>query len=118
MNTVIQDDFSNFVNDCELFNSGIILYDSKGGSLVFEGKGVYDKKPLLVENEKGQVFYQGHKSILTLAMPDLMFLTSYVSLKGYYVSITDNVETKNYNIINSEYNSNSNAIYLELKEDV
>ena len=118
MDTTIQDDFTAFVNDCDLFNSEVILYDSKGGLEVFTGKGVYDKKPLLVENENGQIFYQGHKSILTLAMPDLTFLTSYISLKGYYVSITDNVETKNYNIINSEYNSNSNAIYLELKEDV
>jgi len=118
MNTVIQDDFQDFVTNEDLFSSEVILYASKGGAELFNGQGVYDKKPLLVENESGQVYYQGHKSILALSMPDLTFLTAYASLKGYYVSITDNVGTKAYNVINSNYNSNSNAIYLELKEDV
>ena len=118
MNTVIQDDFVDFVNGNELFNSDVVLYASKGGTQLFSGKGIFDKKPLLVENENGQVFYQGHKSILALAMSDLTFLTGYVSLKGYYLDITDNIELRHYEVINSEYNSNSNAIYLELKEDV
>jgi hypothetical protein len=116
MDTTIRDDFADFINNNDLFNSDIKLYDSQGGTLVFEGRGTYDKKPQLVENENNQFGYQGHKSILTLTMSELTFMPSYFSLKGYYVEITDNVEQKAYNIINSPYNSTVNAIYCELKE--
>lgn len=117
MDTTIQDDFADFINENDLFNSSVSLYDTQGGSVVFEGKGTYDRKPFLVENENGQISYQGTRSALTLSMSELTFLTSYVSLKGYYVEITDNVETsKGYLIENSTYNSNVNAIYCELKE--
>ena len=117
MNKVIQDDFKEFLNNEDLFNSEVKLYDYKGGSLIFEGIGTYDKKPQLVENENNQVFYQGHKSLLTLSMDELTFMDSFSSLKAYFVEITDNVGTKCYFIENSMYNSNVNAIFCELKED-
>lgn len=116
MDTTIRDDFANFINNNDLFNSEVYLYDSQGGTLVFEGRGVYDKKPQLVENENGQLSYNGHKSILALSMSELTFMTSFFDLKGYYVIITDNNETINYNIATSNYNSTVNAIYCELKE--
>jgi hypothetical protein len=116
MDTTIRDDFASFVDNCELFNSTVKLYASQSTSLLFEGKGIYDKKPMMVENENGQLSYQGHRSILTLSLSKLTFLTGYISLKGYYVTITDNLATTNYNIVNSNFNSNSGAIYCELKE--
>jgi hypothetical protein len=116
MDTIIQDDFADFINNEDLFNSDVLLYDSQGGTLVFEGRGTFDKKPNLVENEDNQLSYQGHRSMVTLSMPELTFMPSYFSLKAYYVEITDNVEQKNYIIENSVYNSNVNAIYCELKE--
>jgi hypothetical protein len=116
MDTTIRDDFADFINNCDLFNSTVLLYDSQGGTLKYEGKGIYDKKPLMVQNEQGQFTYQGHRSILTLSMSELTFMTAYFSLKGYYVVITDNTETKNYSIVNSNYSNNVGSIYCELKE--
>lgn len=118
MNNTIESDFAEFVTNNELFNSEVKLYDSQGGTLRYEGHAIYDKKPQLVENESGQVFYQGHKSILSFAMSnfDDVFMTAYFSLKGYFVEIIDNIGTKIYNIENSNYNSNVNSIYCELKE--
>lgn len=119
MNDIIQDDFKDFIADEDLFNADIKLYVSKGGSLVFEGKGIYDKKPNPVENEDGSLIYQGHISILTLSMSDLDFMDNFFSLKGYYVEITDNVGIRFYFIENSSFNSNVNNIYCDyLKEDV
>jgi hypothetical protein len=115
MNTIIQDDFQEFITNEDLFSSGVKLYDSKGGSLVFEGSGIFDRKPMLVENENGQFAYQGHRSILSLSMADLTFMTNYHDINGYYVEVTDNIETKAYFIENSPYNSNVNKIYCELK---
>jgi len=112
MNTTIQNDFIDFMDNCDLFNSDVKMYVSKGGTLVFDGKGIYDKKPQAVENENNQIVYQGHKSLLTLPLIG----STYSSLKGYYVEITDNIETKKYFIANSNYNSNVNNIYCELKE--
>lgn len=118
MNTDIQDDFKDFIADEDLFNSDVKLYVSKGGSLVYEGKGIYDKKPNPVENEDGSLTYSGHISILTLSMSDLTFMDNFFSLKGYYVEITDNVGTRFYWINNSVFNSNVNNIYCDyLKED-
>lgn len=115
MNKTIEADFAEFINNEELFNSEVKLYDKQqGGTLQFEGKGIYDKKPQLVSNEAGQVFYQGHKSILVLTKSELTFMTYYFSLKGYYVEITDNDGTKIYTIENSNFNSNVNNIYCEL----
>lgn len=116
MDTTIRDDFADFINENDLFNSDVVLYDSQGGSVVFEGRGTYDKGQKLVENESGQLVYQGHKSILVLSMSELTFMTSYFDIKGYYVQITDNVEQKGYLIINSNYNSTVNSVYCELKE--
>jgi hypothetical protein len=116
MNKTIESDFADFINNEGLFNSSVKLYDSQGGTLKFEGKGIWDKKPQLVENESGQVSYSGHKSMLTLTMSELTFMPSYFDLKNYFVEITDNVETKSYLIEISPYNSNVNAIYCELKE--
>ena len=117
MNNTIESDFADFINNNELFNSSVKLYDSQGGTLKFDGKGIYDKKPQLVENENGEVSYQGHKSMLTISMSELIdFMPAYFSLKKYFVEITDNVDMKSYLIENSVYNSNVNAIYCELKE--
>lgn len=117
MDTTIQDDFKEFINEETLFNSAVRLYsDTIGGTLVFNGNGIYDKKPNLVENESGQFVYQGHKSFLTLSMSELTFMSSYFSLKGYFVEITDNQSAKNYQIVNSMFNSNVNNIFCELKE--
>lgn len=117
MDAVIQDDFKEFVTEETLFNSEVILYsDSIGGTSVFEGNGIYDKKPNLIENESGQFVYQGHKSFLTLSMDDLTFMSAYFSLKGYFVEITDNQGSKDYQIVNSMFNSNANNIFCELKE--
>lgn len=116
MNKTIESDFAEWQEQDELFNSDIKLYITQGGDLKFEGKGTYDKKPQAVENESGDVFYQGHKSILTLSMTKLDFMDSYFDLKGYFVEITDNVGMKSYLIVGSSYNSNVNAIYCELKE--
>lgn len=120
MNSIIQDDFNEFINKEQLFNSSVLLFVSKGGTLLFEGFGTFDKKPNPVEDENGNIIYSGHKSILTLSMPDLVsFMPNYFDLKGYYVTITTNNETKNYFIKNSVYNSNVNAVYCDyLKEDV
>lgn len=116
MDNTIATDFAEFITNDELFNSNIKIYTAKSGTLLYNGKGTYDKKPQLVQNEQGQLFYQGHKSILYLSMKLLTFLTAYSSLKGYYVEITDNVGLKAYTIENSNYNSNVNSIYCELKE--
>lgn len=115
MDTTISDDFRDFINENDLFNSDVVLYDSQGGTIVFEGRGVYDRKPNLIENDNGQLVYQGHKSILTLSMSELTFMPAYFSLKSYFVEITDNVDLKSYLIENSNYNSTVNAVYCELK---
>jgi len=112
MNTLIQNDFIDFMNNEDLFNCEVILYVSELGSIVYEGSGIYDKKPFPVQNENGQVTYQGHISFLTLPLIE----SCYSSLKGYYVEITDNIGLKKYYIANSNYNSNVNNIYCELKE--
>ena len=116
MDTTIQDDFANFVNGESLFNCEVKLYDEQEGTLLFEGFGIYDKKPMAVENESGQIVYQGHKSLISLSMKDLTFLTAYASLKGYYLEVTDNQGLKKYLIANSVFNSNVNNIMCELKE--
>lgn len=116
MDTTIQNDFAAFVTGESLFNCEVKLYDEKEGELLFEGFGIYDKKPMAVENENGQIVYQGHKSLLSLAMINLTFMTAYASLKGYYVEITDNLGLKAYLIANSVFNSNVNNIMCELKE--
>jgi hypothetical protein len=116
MDTTIQDDFDSFVISESLFNCEVKLYDEREGDLVFEGFGVYDKKPMAVENESGQIVYQGHKSLLSLSMKSLTFMTAYASLKGYYVEIIDNQDVKAYLIANSAFNSNVNLIMCELKE--
>ncbi len=118
MDNIIESDFEEFVTNNELFNSEVKLYDSQGGTLKYEGHIIYDKKPQLVENQDGAVFYQGHKSILAFAMSAFPngFMDSYFSLKGYFVEITDNIGIKIYDIVNSNYNSNVNSIYCELKE--
>lgn len=117
MDKTIESDFAEWQEQNDLFNSDIKLYVSQGGDLKFEGRGTYDKKPQPVENERGEIFYQGHKSILTLSMASLGdFMTSYFDLKGYFVEITDNIDMKPYKIVSSSYNSNVNAVYCELKE--
>lgn len=117
MNTTVRDDFAAFIEDCELFNSDVKLYDSAAKSnLVFDGKGIYDKKGNLAQNEDGMLSYQGHKSSISLSKSTLTFMTSYFSLKGYFIDITDTDGTKNYQIVNSIYNSNVLNIYCELKE--
>lgn len=116
MNTTIRDDFADFMNNEELFNSDVRLYDSQGGSLIFEGKGVYDKKPNAVPNESGMVVYEGHKSMLTLTKSELTFMPAYYSLKAHYVEITDNDGTYNYYIADSSYNSNVGTVFCYLKE--
>ncbi|MDX5586087.1 MAG: hypothetical protein QNK20_14430 [Aureibaculum sp.] len=116
MDTTIRDDFADFINNNDLFNSDVLLYDAQGGTLVFEGRGTFDKKPQLIQNESGQFDYQGHQSIVALSMSLLTFMSNYFDLKGYYIEITDNSETISYNIINSHYNSNSNAILCDLKK--
>jgi len=118
MDTTIRDDFAEFIENCELFNSSVNLYDSQGGTLRYEGHGIYDKKPNLVENESGMVGYQGHRSILALTKSKLTFMTSYFSLKAYYVEITDNDGTHTYWISNSSFNSNVGSIFCELKESI
>ena len=115
MNTIIRDDFVKFLELEELFNSDVELYDSQGGSVVYEGRGCFDRKPQLVENQDGQLGYSGHKSILSLSKSELTFMTSYFSLKGYYVEITDNDGTHNYLIEESNFSSNVGKIYCELK---
>jgi len=116
MDNTIRDDFADFVTDCELFNSTVKLYDSQGGTLKYEGNGIYDKKPDLVENEDGKVSYSGHKALLTLSKSLLVFMTSYFSLKGYYVEITDNDGAHNYWIAESSFTSNAGSIFCYLKE--
>jgi hypothetical protein len=116
MDKVIQDDFADFVSDESLFNCEVELYDEQGGTLLFEGSGIYDKKPMAVENENGQIVYQGHKSLIALSLKDLTFMIAYASLKGYYIEITDNQGLKKYLIANSVFNSNVNSILCELKE--
>lgn len=116
MDNTIENDFAEWQEQNDLFNSDVKLYNSQGGDLKFEGRGTYDKKPQPVENDSGEIFYQGHKSILTLSMSKLEFMDAYFDLKGYFVEITDNVGTKPYLIEGSSYNSNVNAILCELKE--
>lgn len=115
MNSVIKDDFVNFVENEEYFNSTVLLYDSQGGSLVYEGYGIYDTKPSAVVDENGSISYNGEKSVLTLAKSKLTFMTSYFDLKGYYAVITDNEATHNLWISNSHYNSNAGSIFCYLK---
>jgi hypothetical protein len=116
MDTTIQDDFNDFVINESLFNCEVSLYDEKEGELLFEGFGIYDKKPMAVENENGEIVYQGHKSLLTLTLKSLTFMTVYSSLKGHYVEVTDNLGLKAYLIANSVFDSNVNLIMCELKE--
>ncbi len=116
MNTVIRDDFADFINNEELFQSNVKLYNSQGGTLVFEGKGLYDKKPNAVPNEDGMVVYSGHKSILTLTKSKLTFMSAYFSLKSYFVIITDNDGTYNYWITDSSFINNVDSVFCYLKE--
>jgi hypothetical protein len=118
MDTTIQDDFADFVINESLFNCEVKLYDKEGeeGELLFEGFGIYDKKPMAVENESGQIVYQGHKSLLSLSMKSLTFMTAYSSLKCFYTEITDNQGLRAYLIANSVFDSNVNLIMCELKE--
>lgn len=116
MNDKIRSDFASFITNSTLFSSDVKLYPSVSGDLVFEGKGIYDKKPNLIEDAGGNIGYSGNKSVLTLSMSDLSFMANYFSLKGYYAIITDNNSAKNYNIIDSNYNSNVDAILCYLKE--
>ena len=113
MDTVIQDDFAEFVENETLFNCEINLYNAQGGTLQYSGQGIYDKKPQLVETETGEMTYQGHKSVI--AIPNYMS-PLYSSIKGYFIQITDNTGLKSYNIVNSHFSSNVNLIYCELKE--
>jgi hypothetical protein len=115
VNDVIKEDFADFIDNEELYNSTIKLYDQQNGTLKYEGQAIYDKKPQLVENEQNQLNYQGHKSILSLSMSKLDFMDTFFSLKGYYVEITYNSEILKYKIANDLYNSNVDAIYCELK---
>lgn len=116
MDNIIQNDFADFVKGETLFNCEVKLYTNQGGSLVFEGRGLYDKKPQAIENENGQIGYQGHKSLITLSLKDLLFMNNaFFSLKGYYIEITDNLGMKAYTIVNSSFNSNVNTIFNELK---
>ena len=116
MNDIIRDDFAEFITNDELFNSDIKLYTAKSSTLLYEGKGTYYKEPKAVVNESGQVVYSGHRSGLYLSMKLLTFMTAYVDLKGYYVTITDNIGTINYDIVDSRFNSNVNSIDCDLKE--
>lgn len=116
MNTAIRDDFADFINNEEYFNSEVKLYDSQGGTLKFEGKGIYDKKPKAVVDEDGRVSYDGELSNLTLTKSELTFMTSYFSLKSYYVEITDNDGTHNYWIADSSFSSNVGSIFCYLKK--
>jgi hypothetical protein len=116
MDTTIRDDFSDFADNNELFNSDIKLYDSLSGTLKFEGEAIFDKKPNLVEIEDQQVSYQGNRSIMSFSNSKFTGMTAYFYLKGYYVIITDNVETKNYDVVNTTYSNVVNKIYFELKE--
>ena len=115
MDTTIQDDFIDFLTNESLFNCEVNLHSSTG-ELLFEGFGIYDKKPMAVENESGEIVYQGHKSLLSLSMKSLTFMTAYASLKGYFVEVTDNLGAKEYVIANSVFDSNVNLIMCELKE--
>lgn len=115
MNNIIREDFASFVNNEELFTSTVKLYNSES-TLVYEGHGIYDKKPELIENEDHMVSYSGHKSVLTLTMADLDFMENYYSLKGYSVEITDNIGAKTYIITSSNYNGNVDGIFCYLKE--
>jgi hypothetical protein len=116
MDTVIRDDFADFKNNCELFNSDVKLYKSQGGTLIYEGKGIYDHKPNAVPNEDGMVVYDGHKSILTLSKSELTFVSGYEDLKAYYVEITDNDGTYNYWISSSSLSKNVGSIFCYLKD--
>jgi hypothetical protein len=118
MDTTIRDDFAEFINGCDLFNSTVKIYtNSAKTTLKYDGKCIFDKKPNLVQNENGQVAYQGHKSILTLSMSQLTFMTAYSTvLNGYYAEVTDNVGMKAYTIVNSPFSSDVQSIYCELKE--
>ena len=113
MDTTIQDDFAEFVENETLFNCEVNLYNTQGGTLQYSGQGIYDKKPQLVENEDGMVTYQGHKSVI--AVPNYMS-PSYSSIKDFYIEVTDNTGLKTYTIANSHFSSNANLIYCELKE--
>lgn len=118
MNTVIRDDFANFINNEELFNSDVKLYDSQGGTLKFEGKGIYNEKPKAVINEDGSVSYEGELSVLTISKSELDFMPSYFSLKAYYVEITDNNGTHTYWVGYSSFSSNVGSIFCYLKEKI
>lgn len=112
---IIEDDFQEFVDNEDLFNYDIEIYDSQGGNLIYDGKAIYDEKPQLVENENGEVFYQGHKSLLSVPMEDLN-ISDVSVLKNYYVEITVGSETLTYTIANASYSSNVNKSFCELKE--
>lgn len=119
MNDLIQSDFAEFVNNEELFKSSAKLYDTKGGTLVFEGNCIYDEKPRILQNEDGSIAYSGEMSIVSFSMSDLVsFMPNYFNLKGYYLEVTTNNQTKKYFIGNSTYSSNVNCVYCDyLTED-
>lgn len=116
MNNVIKDDFADFVENEQYFNSTVLLYNSQGGTLVYEGYGIYDTKPSPVVDENGSISYNGEKSVLTLTRAKLDFMTAYFDLKGYYAVITDNEATHSLFISNSHYNSNAGSIFCYLKD--
>lgn len=118
MDSIIQDDFAEFLNKEEMFKSSAKLYNSNGGTLVFDGDCIFDKKPQPLQNEDGSIIYSGHVSIVTFSMNDLLFMTNYFSLKGYYVEVTTNKGTFNYMIESSVFNSNVNAIYCDYLKEV
>lgn len=112
---IIGDDFEEFVDNSELFSYDVKIYTSQGGTLIYDGKVIYDKKPQLVENENNEVFYQGHKSLLSISMNKLT-IDDVSVLKDYYVEITDGTETLTYTIANASFSSNVNKALCELKE--
>lgn len=120
MNELIKNDFADFINNEELFNSSVNLYTS-ASVLKYEGKCIFDEKPMAIQNESGMVSYSGEMSIMTISMADLAtydiaFMPAYFSLIGYKVDITDNVGLKSFTIEDSHYNSNVGSIFCYLKE--
>lgn len=118
MNNIIQEDFAEFISNEELFKSSAKLYD-KDRVLVFEGGCIYDEKPRYEPTEDGGLIYSGQMSVVTFSLSDLAsFMPNYFNLKGYYVEVTTNNKTKSYQIGNSTYSSNVNAVYCDyLTED-
>lgn len=119
MENTIKNDFADFINNTDIFNSSVLLYTS-ANVLKFDGKCIFDEKPMAVQNENGMVSYSGEMSLLTLSMAnlatyDVTFMPAYFNLKNYKVTITDNLGTKSFTIEDSHYNSNVGSIFCYLK---